>query len=142
VVFRRDVFATGLRFSPFFKGYAILEDHHLALKVARDWVLLESGDARCTHNHAPGGRADRRRIGAMCVVNYYYVFNDIAGPLTFRQRRRFWTYQLFELFRISTSAIRRGRSGDLQDLAGRLQGFWAVLRGDVRRAVRNRAAQP
>jgi glycosyltransferase involved in cell wall biosynthesis len=138
-VWRREVFLDGLSFSPFFVGYAVLEDHHFALKARRRWMLLESGDARCIHDHAPSGRASRQRIGVMCVVNYYYVFNDIAGPLTAKQKFRFWVYQVFELVRIASSAVRRSRFGDLQELAGRLQGFWMVARGDVRRSLREHA---
>jgi glycosyltransferase involved in cell wall biosynthesis len=137
VVWRREVFSDGLRFSSFFRGYAVLEDHHFALKARRKWVLLESGDARCVHNHAPSGRADRRRIGVMCVVNYYFVFNDVAGPLTARQKLRFWAYQVFELLRVASSSVRRRRLGDLHELTGRLQGFWMVARGYVRKSLRD-----
>ncbi len=125
-MWRREVLSPGLRFDSFFKDYGVLEDAHFSLRAGRLWELLQCGDARCLHLHSPGGRVNRRKIGYKCVVNYYYVFNDIAGPLTMVQKFRFWRYQLFELIRIFASAIRRRRIADLQELRGRLEGFVAV----------------
>ena len=130
-VWRREVFAAGLRFDPFFRDYGMLEDAHFSLRAGRNWRLLQCGDARCQHLHAPGGRVSRRRIGFKCVVNYYYVFNDLAGPLSFRQRRRFWSFQAFELLRMLASAIRRRSSGDLAELIGRLEGFIDIAKGGL-----------
>jgi GT2 family glycosyltransferase len=132
-VWRSEVFASGLRFDPFFRDYGVLEDAHLSLRAAKRWRLLQSGDARCAHLASAGGRVDRRRLGYKYVVNYYYVFREIAGPLTWRKRRRFWLFQLFELFRIGSSAVRRFRRSDLAELRGRLEGFVAVSSGAWRR---------
>jgi hypothetical protein len=65
------------------------------------------------------------------VVNYYFVFTDVAGPLSKRQKFRFWRFQLFELMRLSASAVRRLRFDDLRDCLGRLEGMLAVLRGQA-----------
>ena len=128
-VWRREVFDSGLRFDHFFSDYGVLEDAHFALRAGRRWQLLECGDARCLHLHAPGGRVNPRKVGYKCVVNYYYVFNDIAGPLTMEQKFRFWRYQCFELFRIATSVVRRRRIADFDELRGRLVGFAAIACG-------------
>lgn len=128
-VWRRQVLESGLRFDPFFRDYGVLEDAHLALRAGRNWKLLQCGDAHCEELSAPNGRVNRRKIGYKCVVNYYYVFQDIVKPLTVRHKVRFWSYQGFELFRLGTSAIRRHRGGDVSELIGRLEGFFSVLRG-------------
>ncbi len=128
-VWRREVFENGLRFSSFFSDYGILEDAHLALRARRRWMLLECGQARCIHLRSTRARVDRRKIGYKCVVNYYYVFNDIAGPLSWQQKFRFWRFQVFELFRIAASALRRRRKDDVLELLGRLEGVMAVIRG-------------
>lgn len=128
-VWRREVFDSGLRFDRFFRDYGVLEDAHFALRAGRKWNLAVCGHARCQHLHSPSGRVNRRRIGYKCVVNYYYVFNDIAGPLTIAQKFRFWRYQCFELVRIAISAVRRCRASDLLELCGRLEGFAAVACG-------------
>jgi glycosyltransferase involved in cell wall biosynthesis len=128
-VWRREVFGAGLRFDLFFRDYGMLEDAHLSLRAARVWRLLQCGDARCVDLHSPNGRVDRRRVGYKCVVNYYYVFQDVVRPLTWRHQIRFWRYQAFELVRITASAIRRRRRADLLELRGRLEGFMAVARG-------------
>jgi len=128
-VWRREVFENGLRFDPFFSDYGVLEDAHFSLRAGRQWELLQCGDARCTEAHSPNGRVDRKKIGYKCVVNYYYVFRDVVEPLTWRHQFRFWRFQLFELFRIGASALRRRRSSDWLELRGRLAGFIGVLRG-------------
>ena len=128
-VWRREVFAQGLSFDPFFQGYGVLEDAHFSLRARRSWRLLQCGDARCQHLHSLNGRASRRRIGYMYVVNYYYVFRDIAGPLTAGQKFRFWRFQAFELLRVASSAIRRLRLGDLSEVVGRLIGTCAAISG-------------
>lgn len=128
-VWRRGVIDEGLRFDPFFADFGVLEDAHFSLRAGRHWRLLQCGDARAEELHAPGGRSDRRAIGFKVVVNYHYVFRSIAGPLSIAQRFRFWRFQAFELIRIFASAVRRRRSDDLREVAGRLRGIAAVLRG-------------
>lgn len=128
-VWRREVFDEGLRFDVFFRDYGILEDAHLSLRAGKNWQLLQCGDALCEELHSPGGRVNRRRIGYKCVVNYYFVFQDVVCPLTHHQRFRFWRYQMFELLRIAASAARRRRSTDVQEIVGRIEGVLAILRG-------------
>lgn len=128
-VWRREVFASGLRFDAFFKDYGVLEDAHFSLRAAKKWTLLQSGDALCRELHAPNGRVSPRRIGYKCVVNYYFVFQDIVNPLSAGQKFRFWRYQAFEFFRIAASAVRRRNWRDIEDIVGRLEGIAAVMRG-------------
>ena len=123
------MFESGLRFDPFFRDYGVLEDAHFALRAGQRWQLLQCGDAHCSELHSQNGRVDRRKIGYKCVVNYYYVFQDIVGPLTWRHKARFWRYQGLELIRVGTSALRRHRTSDATELLGRLEGFWSVMRG-------------
>ena len=130
-VWRKEVFDSGLRFDPFFRDYGVLEDAHFSLRAARKWQLLQSGDARCHEGHSPNGRVDRKKIGYKCVVNYYYVFRDLVQPLTWRHQMRFWRFQIFEVFRLSASAVGRRRAGDLREVWGRLAGFSDVMRGRV-----------
>jgi glycosyltransferase involved in cell wall biosynthesis len=126
-VWRRDVFDSGLRFDPFFADYGVLEDAHFSLRAGHAWALLQSGDARCEELHSPNGRVSRDKIGYKCVVNYYFVFQDLVRPLSLAHKMRFWRFQAFELFRIGVSAVRRRSWGDLLDLGGRLKGISTVL---------------
>jgi len=125
-VWRRAVLDNGLRFDEFFRDYGVLEDAHFSLKAGRNWRLLQCGDALCEELRSPLGRVSRRKIGFKSVANYYYVFRDIAGPLTFPQKYRFWRFQAFELFRIGASAIRRRRWNDVMELIGRFEGILSV----------------
>jgi glycosyltransferase involved in cell wall biosynthesis len=126
-VWRREVFDSGLRFDPFFRDYGVLEDAHFSLRAGHHWALLQSGDAHCEELNSPNGRVGRRLVGYKCVVNYYYVFQDIVRPLSFTQKVRFWRFQAFELFRIASSAVRRRCWGDVLDLGGRLEGISTLL---------------
>ena len=125
-VWRREVFDSGLRFDEFFRDYGVLEDAHLSLRAARNWKLLQCGDAHCEELRSPNGRPDRRRIGYKAVANYYYVFRDVAGPLSLSHKWRFWRFQGFELVRIGLSAVRRRRRGDVLELIGRIEGVSSV----------------
>lgn len=128
-VWRREVFDEGLRFDTFFRNYGVLEDAHFSLRAGRNWKLLQCGDARCEELHSPNGRVDSRKIGYKCVVNYYYVFQEIVQPLTWQHKARFWRFQAFELVRIGFSAARRLRSKDLSELRGRLEGIATLASG-------------
>ena len=131
-VWRREVFDGGLRFHSFFRDYGVLEDAHFSLRAGRNWELLQCGDALCEELSSPNGRENRRKIGYKCVVNYYFVFQDIGQPLTWTQKFRFWRYQSFEFLRIAASAVRRRRTADFQELVGRMEGVFAVLGGAAR----------
>jgi glycosyltransferase involved in cell wall biosynthesis len=127
-VWRRQVLDRGLRFDPFFRDYGVLEDAHFSLRAGRQWQLLQCGDAQCVHLSSPRGRENRRKVGYKSVVNYYYVFRDVCGPLDWRRRLRFWRFQLFELFRIGAGGLLARRGSTLSELRGRLEGFWAASR--------------
>ena len=128
-VWRREVFDSGLRFDQFFHDYGILEDAHFSLRAKRVWTLLQHGEAHCKELHSPNGRESSRKIGYKCVVNYYFVFQDIMAPLSLRQKLRFWRFQAFEFLRIGASALRRRNWSNVQEILGRIQGTFAVLLG-------------
>lgn len=126
-VWRREVFDSGLRFSRFFTDYGVLEDAHLSLRARKRWKLVQCGDAQCRELHSPNARVNRRKIGYKCVVNYYFVFSDIVGPLSILHKWRFWRFQFFEFIRVGAWAIRRRDWYCVQDLMGRVQGVFAIL---------------
>jgi glycosyltransferase involved in cell wall biosynthesis len=128
-LWRRDVLEEGLRFDVFFKDFGVAEDYCFSLKAGRNWQLLQCGNARCQHLRSPGGRVNQRKLGVKSLINYYYLFQEIAGPLNFRRKFNFFRFQMFELMRILSSCVRRHRRQDFQELLGRLEGFWAITRG-------------
>lgn len=128
-VWRREVFDSGLRFDTFFHDYGILEDAHFSLRARLKWTLLQHGEADCEELHSPNGRENSRKIGYKCVVNYYFVFQDIMRPLSLKQKFRFWRFQAFEFVRIGFSALRRRDWSNVQEILGRVHGVFAVLLG-------------
>ena len=131
-VWRKSVFDSGLRFDPFFQDYGVLEDAHFSLRAGKRWKLVQSGDARCIELRSPNGRVRRDKLGFKCVVNYYYVYNEIAGPLRFSNKFRFWRFQAFELGRVGISAIRRRNFDDILEVIGRIKGIYAVVTGALK----------
>ncbi|MCL4237370.1 MAG: glycosyltransferase [Anaerolineae bacterium] len=126
-MWRREVFADGLRFSEFFSGHGVLEDAHLALRAAKQWRLLECGRARCVHLQSSKSREDARMTARKTAVNYRYVFIDIVPKRTWKQEWRFWRVQVFDLFRLLLSALRGRRSG-WQEVLGKLEGIIIAFR--------------
>jgi glycosyltransferase involved in cell wall biosynthesis len=126
-VWRRAVFASGLRFSEFFTDYGVLEDAHLALRARPDWVLLECGRARCIHLRAGGGRADKWRVAWKTAVNYRYVFVDIVRSRSWRQELRFWSVQGVDLIRYLGEALRTRKREDWRAVAGKIKGITAAF---------------
>ncbi len=122
-VWRREVFDSGLRFSPFFSGYGVLEDAHLALRAGRRWRLLENGRARCVHLRSPVSRSDPRLIGRLSAVNYRYVFVDLVPRRTLGQELRFWRVQLLDLVRFGAALLRRPSRDALATVVGKLEGI-------------------
>jgi GT2 family glycosyltransferase len=128
-VWRRQVFEGGLRFSPFFVDYGVVEDAHLALGARqRGWKILEAGRARCTHLHSPRGRTSKRRVARKTAVNYRFLFVDIVRQRTVRQELRFWRVQFVDLVRHVACAVRSGRSDEWSAAFGKVQGIIAATR--------------
>lgn len=87
--FRREVFDT-MRFSEFFYGYAYGEDVEMSLRVKSKWEVLWSGDARCEHHPAPGGRPASFSKGRMEIRNRYFIWKRHRPHASFGNRLRFY----------------------------------------------------
>lgn len=122
-VWRREVFADGLRFHEFFTGHGVLEDAHLALRAGRTWRLLENGRARCIHLRCRTGRSEGRRLGELSATNYRFVFVDIVRRRTWRQERRFWTVQLVDLLRFLAQLVRHPHRDSAALVWGKMVGM-------------------
>ncbi len=128
-LWRRDVFDQGLRFSPFFVDYGVVEDAHLALSARRaGWRILEVGRARCMEMHSPRGRMSKRSVARKTAVNYRFVFVDIVPNRTVWQEMRFWRVQLVDLVRQTAWAMRRGGMKEWGGALGKLEGIVAATR--------------
>lgn len=128
-LWRRRVFCDGLRFSPFFIDYGVVEDAHLALSARlRGWKIWEAGRARCIHQRSPRGRTNKRKVARKTAVNYRFLFVDIVPRRTLRQDLRFWRVQVFDLIRQALWALRRGGPGEWAATLGKLEGILAAAR--------------
>lgn len=126
-VWRRTPFDRGLRFSPFFIDYGVVEDAHLALSArTKGWLIWECGRARCRHLHSPRGRVNLRRVARKTAVNYRFLFVDIVPKRSAMQEFRFWRVQGVDLVRQVAWALRRGGSDNWSAVAGKLEGIVAA----------------
>ncbi len=127
-IWRKEVFESGLRFSEFFRGYAVLEDAHFALRAGEHWKLVENGRARCIHLRSQRGREDNRQVARKTAVNYRYVFVDLVPNRELKQELRFWRVQFFDLFRFIVHALRYGRKDSWSTVLGKIEGIIAAWR--------------
>lgn len=128
-VWRREAFDKGLRFSPFFVDYGVVEDAHLALSAKRaGWRILEAGRARCMEMHSPRGRVSKRSVARKTAVNYRFVFVDIVPNRTLKQELRFWRVQFVDLLRQTVWAMRSGGKTDWAAALGKVEGIIAATR--------------
>jgi len=126
-VWRRRVFDDGVKFSPFFTDYGVMEDAHLALQARRrGWRILEVGRARCEHRHSPNGRVSSASVARKTAVNYRFLFVDTVPDRTLGQEFRFWRVQLVQLGVLFLAAARRGVRGDWSAVRGKLEGIVAA----------------
>jgi hypothetical protein len=128
VVWRKAVFEAGYRFQPFFWGHGVLEDVHLALRVRKNWKLLESGDARCVHLHSKYGRESPRITSAKTAINYRFVFIDIVPSRSYKQELRFWYVQILQLMIFLAAALRRPQKNEWLWVIGKVQGIFKAIK--------------
>ena len=135
VVWRREVFDRGLRFSEFFADYGVVEDAHLALSARRSgWKIWEAGRARCRHMHSPRGRVSSRSVARKTAVNYRFLFVDIVRDRTFRQEMRFWRVQAVDFVRLAAWAMRHLNRDAWAAAIGKAEGIIAATRVRAREA--------
>lgn len=85
---RRTVF-NAMRFSEFFDGYSYGEDVEMALRIRRNWRVVNCGHARVVHNVSPGGRPAAYDKGQMEVVNRYFIWNRYSSGAALLDKIRF-----------------------------------------------------
>lgn len=133
-VWRRAVFDSGVRFSPFFRTYSYNEDFHLSLVAGADWKIFDLGRARFTHLSAASGRPSARLQAAHRVINSRFIFVDVVPLRTWAQELRFWLLHGFELLGRAAAALtlapRHGGKGVLGYAEGmrRAYRYWPGTR--------------
>jgi len=120
-VWRREVFASGLRFSAFFDGGGPLEDVHFSLSVGREWRLLQCGSAHCIHVRAPSGRPGAYLAGHRWVRNSWFIYRDLQADQSLASAARFWYVQIVLMAYLAVSGVRHRSRHKFVELAGRLR---------------------
>lgn len=124
------------RFDPGFAGYGLYEDLDLCLSAGHDGAIYVAGRATLAHEHAPEGRPDHRRYGAMVVTNGWYVWRRRWPRPRRADRARWWATTLV----LAACRAAGGRDG-IEEAGGRLGAMAGTLPCELsRRAVRRRYA--
>jgi glycosyltransferase involved in cell wall biosynthesis len=126
--YRKEVFDE-IKLDPFFVGYGILEDAQFSLRVKYHLgkKLFQCGDAHCIELSASSGRTGLKKIGERTVINYYYTFNSVFGPLSISQKSRFIRFQLFEWFRALADLFRFHDKDSLRYFLGKTSGLYTLF---------------
>jgi glycosyltransferase involved in cell wall biosynthesis len=114
-----------------FRGYSLMEDLALSLKVARKSRLANARTARIYHDSQPGCHKNEPvTTSRMEFVNRHYVMTKVLGKCGLKDYARF---ALWELFQLTSCAINeRGGIGFWWQLRGKIQGLCNILAERVR----------
>lgn len=122
-VWRAEVFD---RFRPprDLRGYALLEDKHLSLRVGTAFALGVLGNARVWHDRASGGRPKRMRMGFTRTRREALLLRDCDPRPTFRRYAAFLGFTAVDLVVRTIVRVARGKWQTIPDLVGSIAG-WA-----------------
>lgn len=115
-------------FGDYFKGYSLMEDVSLSLRVGRRWKLANARTARIYHDSQPGRhKLNPKLLAEMQLANRHYVMTKVLG------RNRIADYvklMLFELFSVaSLLETAPGRMTLAPVLRGKAKAWWVIATG-------------
>ncbi len=128
--YRREVFLR-YRFAETFLGYSAMEDVHLSARVAKQYTLLNTSNARLYHKDLGSQtHQDWVTLGENLVFNRHAVMVGVLGRTTLADYLRFFAYEM--VYGVVTSMARGSRQRSWprrQVWRGKLRGFWKILTG-------------
>ena len=107
------------------RGYALLEDKHLSLRVGTSFKLGVLGRARVWHDRAIGGRPNHVRMGFMRTRREALLLRDCDPTPTFRRYAAFLGFTGVDLIVRTLVRVARRRWQAIPDLVGSIAG-WAT----------------
>lgn len=114
-------------FDNHFKGYSLMEDLSLSLKVGRNWRLYNARTARIFHDSQPGTHKDDiRQRSKMELVNRYFVMTQVLNKSGFKNIVKLFLLEVFGI--LSTVAGKKGRKNAIPMIKGKLSGLLALVR--------------
>jgi GT2 family glycosyltransferase len=116
-------------FDLFFRGYSLMEDVALSVRVAeRGWKLANVRSARIFHDSQPGEhKSDVSSRAEMELINRHYVMTKVLKKRRFSDYVRLWGWELFQLAALSNSAS--GRKQLWSHITGRLRAVRKIVSG-------------
>ena len=90
-------------FPPGFKGYSLLEDVALSLKVARKWKLYNARTARIFHDSQPGLHKNSvYALSKMELVNRHHIMSSIMGRKSVKDYAKLFLFEMFGILSVLT----------------------------------------
>lgn len=135
---RAHFFREGLRFDVFFEDYGMLEDLHLSHQLfLRGYKIFQSKKASCIDLRGASDLKKSHIRGLKTAVNFYWVFQNLYGPLSFKQKLRFLNYQFFEVFKQIVLVLKTQNREAFSYLVGKVKGVLIVILWKFSRYARN-----
>jgi glycosyltransferase involved in cell wall biosynthesis len=95
-------------FDAVFKGYSLMEDLTLSLRVGKKWRLANVRKARIFHHsQATAEKGDHAEMAKMELINRHYVMTEILGRSKMSDLMKL---ALYEAFQLAASAYNRPRA--------------------------------
>jgi glycosyltransferase involved in cell wall biosynthesis len=114
------------RFDEWFTGYSFREDVDLSYRIARRAKLAMIPEARVYHKFSTVNRMDARRLKAMEVRNYHYVYQKLVRKNAISDA--LFVHSLMGLFVMyAVECVFKRRKEKVEQLVGFVSGIWMLL---------------
>lgn len=115
-------------FDNHFKGYALMEDLALSLRVGKNWKLFNVQNAKIFHDSQPGmHKNSQREISKMALVNRHYVMREILGKTSIKDYLKLFLLEVFNFLSLFRTTQQTKKIPYF--IIGKLQGIWAICKG-------------
>ena len=116
-------------FDSFFRGYSLMEDLALSIRVAeRGWKLANVRRARIFHDSQRGEhKSDVAARAEMELINRHYIMTKVLRKCGYTDYVRLVGWEFFQLAALSSSSS--GRKQLLSHIAGRLRAARKIVSG-------------
>lgn len=119
------------RFDEFLPGYTMNEDVELSFRVARNWTIVHTPDAKLFHKRSPGARVDYGDRVSRLIYSSFYFFRK-HRPKDARHLAAFaWTNLGIAAFYTGVGAL-RSEPGHRRDVVRGIADGYARCLGDLK----------
>jgi glycosyltransferase involved in cell wall biosynthesis len=110
-----------------FRGYSLMEDLTLSLRVSANWLLINVPTAKIFHDSQPGDhKSDARARSKMELVNRHYVVYEVMLQRGAVIAMRFLAWELFQL--LNSARSKNGVAAFVSSSLGKVDALVEICR--------------